>query len=119
MLADVVEAASRTLDNPTPSRIQGLVKNLINNIFSDGQLDECELTLKDLHKIARSFDKILNGIHHHRIEYIEKRTSSDCENGKGKAGNGSTDRQPAKLLRDLAGKNRAEGKGHLRRVRLP
>ena len=118
MLADVVEAASRTLDNPTPSRIQSLVKNLFNNILSDGQLDECELTLKDLHKIARSFDKILNGIHHHRIEYIEKKTSAGAD-GKGRTGNGSPDRQPAKLLRDFAGKDRAEGKGHLRRIRLP
>ena len=73
MLADVVEAASRTLENPTPSRIQGLVQNLINKVFSDGQLDECELTLKDLHSIAKRFNKILYGIHHHRIEYTEKR----------------------------------------------
>ena len=118
MLADVVEAASRTLDDPTPSRIQGLVKNLFNNILSDGQLDECELTLKDLHKIARSFDKILNGVHHHRIEYLEKRSSISA-NGKGKTGNGSPDRKSAKLVRDFAGKNRANGKGHLRRIRLP
>ncbi len=118
MLADVVEAASRTLDIPTPSRIQGLVKNLINNILSDGQLDECELTLKDLHKIARSFDKILNGIHHHRIEYQE-RGNSPAVNGKGRADNGSADRQPPRLLRDLTEKNRASGKGHLRRVKLP
>jgi putative nucleotidyltransferase with HDIG domain len=54
MLADIVEAASRTLDNPTPSRIQGLVQNLINKVFSDGQLDHCELTLKDLHRIAKA-----------------------------------------------------------------
>jgi cyclic-di-AMP phosphodiesterase PgpH len=118
MLADVVEAASRTLDNPTPSRIQGLIKDLFNHILSDGQLDECELTLKDLHKIARSFDKILNGIHHHRIEYPEKKPSNGA-NGKGKPGNGSLDREPAKLLGNFAGKNRTSGKGHLRRVRLP
>jgi hypothetical protein len=117
MLADVVEAASRTLDNPTPSRIRGLVQNLINNIFFDGQLDECELTLKDLHKIANSFDKILYGIHHHRIEYIEKKTSTG-ENGKGTTRNGSPDRQPAKLLRDLTGEDTTDGKGHLRRLRL-
>jgi membrane-associated HD superfamily phosphohydrolase len=117
MLADVVEAASRTLDNPTPSRIQGLVQNLINNIFFDGQLDECELTLKDLHKIASSFDKILYGIHHHRIEYIEKRTSAG-ENGKGKARNGSPDRQPAKLMQDPTEEDTTEGKGHLKRLRL-
>ncbi len=117
MLADVVEAASRTLDNPTPSRIRGLVQNLINNIFFDGQLDECELTLKDLHKIANSFDKILYGIHHHRIEYIEKKTSTD-ENGKGTVRNGSPDRQPAKLLRDLTEEDTTDGKGHLRRLKL-
>ena len=74
MLADVVEAASRTLENPTPARIQGLVQRLINNIFSDGQLDSCEFTLKDLHYISKSFYKILNGIYHHRVEYQDKDT---------------------------------------------
>ncbi len=71
MLADAVEAASRTLVNPTPDRIQGMVQKLINRIFSDGQLDECELTLKNLHEIARSFNRILCAIFHHRIEYPE------------------------------------------------
>jgi len=117
MLADVVEAASRTLDNPTPSRIQGLVQNLINNIFSDGQLDECELTLKDLHKIARSFNKILYGIHHHRIEYTEKRVSAG-ENGKGRLKNGSPDRQQAKQAQNRAEENKTNGSGHLRRLGL-
>ncbi|MDU0458451.1 MAG: HDIG domain-containing protein [Geobacteraceae bacterium] len=69
MLADCVEAASRTLVNPTPDRIQGMVQKLINNVFIDGQLDECELTLKNLHEIAKSFNRILNGIFHHRIDY--------------------------------------------------
>jgi len=71
MLADCVEAASRTLVNPTPDRIQGMVQNIINRIFTDGQLDECELTLKNLHEIAKSFNRILNGIFHHRVEYPE------------------------------------------------
>ena len=117
MLADVVEAASRTLDNPTPSRIQGLVQNLINNIFSDGQLDECELTLKDLHKIARSFNKILYGIHHHRIEYSEKRATAG-ENGKGRLKNGSPDRQPAKQAQNITEEDKANGSGHLKRLGL-
>jgi putative nucleotidyltransferase with HDIG domain len=117
MLADVVEAASRTLENPTPSRIQGLVQNLINNIFSDGQLDECELTLKDLHKIARSFNQILNGIHHHRIEYTEKRAAAG-ENGKGRPKNGSPDRQQAKQAQNLTEENKANGSGHLKRLGL-
>lgn len=71
MLADCVEAASRSLVNPTPDRIQGMVQKIINNIFIDGQLDECELTLKNLHEIARSFNRILTGIFHHRIDYPE------------------------------------------------
>jgi len=71
MLADAVEAASRTLTDPTPARIQGMVQKIINNIFIDGQLDECELTLKDIHNIAKSFNRILSGIFHNRIDYPE------------------------------------------------
>jgi len=71
MLADAVEAAGRTLSEPTPARIQGMVQKIINKIFIDGQLDECELTLKDLHEIAKSFNRILSGIFHHRVEYPE------------------------------------------------
>ncbi|HZV80883.1 MAG TPA: HDIG domain-containing protein [Geobacteraceae bacterium] len=69
LLADAVEAASRTLVDPNPARIQGLVQKIINNIFIDGQLDECELTLKNLHEIAWSFNQILTGIYHQRIDY--------------------------------------------------
>jgi hypothetical protein len=111
MLADAVEAASRTLANPTPSRIQGLVQNLINRIFSDGQLDNCELTLKDLHNIAKSFNKILNGIHHHRIEYPEKQL---LINGKGY--NGSTDRQPPKEISSGDDHNSTKSQRHLKRL---
>jgi len=111
MLADVVEAASRTLTNPTPSRIQGLVQNLINKVFSDGQLDHCELTLQDLHQIAKSFNKILNAIHHHRIEYPEKRPTG-IEKGK----NGSSDRQPAKTVQDIPRDTPDKGPGRLRRL---
>jgi putative nucleotidyltransferase with HDIG domain len=71
MLADAVEAASRTLTDPTPARIQGMVKKLINNIFIDGQLDECDLTLKDLNLIAKSFNRIMAGSFHHRVDYPE------------------------------------------------
>ena len=113
MLADTVEAASRTLANPTPSRIQGLVQNLINKIFSDGQLDNCELTLKDLHNIAKSFNKILNGIHHHRIEYPEQPLLT---NGKGK--NGSSDRQQAKEVQDIDETNSRKGQSRLKRLGL-
>lgn len=69
MLADSVEAASRALTDPTPSRINSLVQRITNNIFLDGQLEECELTLKDLQKIQESFNRILTAIFHQRIDY--------------------------------------------------
>lgn len=69
MLADGVEAAARSLPEPTPARIKGLVKKIINGKFIDGQLDECDLTLRDLHEIERSFTRILVSMYHVRPEY--------------------------------------------------
>ena len=71
MLADVIEASSRTLSNPTPARIKSLVRERIEGIYMDGQLDECELTLSNLNTIAETFTKILTGIFHHRVDYPE------------------------------------------------
>lgn len=90
MLADMVEAASRSLSEPTPSRIQGIVQKMINQAFSDGQLDECELTLKDLHEIAKSFNKTLLGIFHQRIKYPEATEARPEKKGR----NGHTDHGP-------------------------
>jgi hypothetical protein len=109
MLADVVEAASRTLENPTPARIQGLVQRLINKVFSDGQLDHCELTLKDLHHIAKRFNMILHGIHHHRIEYADSP-------GGGKEKDVGPDRQPPKKVQSLFGQRKGDGAEHLKRL---
>jgi putative nucleotidyltransferase with HDIG domain len=98
MLADNVEAASRTLDDPTPQRIQALTNNVITRIFLDDQLSMCDLTLKDLRVISKSFDLILNGIFHQRIDYPgmgipgekkrsehqDKRQSEEKKTGNGK-----------------------------------
>lgn len=69
MLADAVEASSRVLNDPTPSRISALVDKIVNHIFLEGQLDECELTLKDISEIKKRFTYILTGIFHKRIDY--------------------------------------------------
>ncbi len=69
LLGDVIEASSRTLSNPTPSRIRNLVRERIERVFLDGQLDECELTLHDLNNISEAFIRILTGIFHQRIDY--------------------------------------------------
>lgn len=75
LLSDGVEAAVRALKEKTPTRIQQTVENIINKSFVESQLDECDLTLKDLTDIANSFTHILTGIYHQRIEYPKQSTS--------------------------------------------
>ncbi|MGO9950701.1 MAG: HD family phosphohydrolase [Dissulfurispiraceae bacterium] len=69
MMADAVEAAARALTDPTSARINALVEKIINEIFLDGQIDECELTLKDMSEIRKRFTFVLTSIFHKRIEY--------------------------------------------------
>ncbi len=69
MLADAVEAAVRSLNRPTPDRLEEVVRRLIREKLEDGQLDECALTFRDLNKIAAAFVRILAGILHPRLEY--------------------------------------------------
>ncbi|MDI9571447.1 MAG: HDIG domain-containing protein [Pseudomonadota bacterium] len=77
LLGDVVEASSRTLEEPTPARIRNLVRDRIDRVFMDGQLDECPLTLKDLNIIQDSFVRTLNGIFHTRISYYNDATGKN------------------------------------------
>ncbi|PIU83831.1 MAG: hypothetical protein COS68_01930 [Elusimicrobia bacterium CG06_land_8_20_14_3_00_38_11] len=72
MLADSVEAASRTLEDASFSQLQDMVHKIINNKFIDGQLQDVELTLADLSKISEKFVSVLAGIYHSRIEYPEE-----------------------------------------------
>jgi putative nucleotidyltransferase with HDIG domain len=70
LMADAVEAASRAeLSDPTPARISELVDRIINRFFLDGQLDSCELTLKDLREIKSNFVFILASMFRKRIHY--------------------------------------------------
>ncbi len=69
MLADAVEAASRTLTEPTPAQIKAMVEKIVNARFVDGQLDECTLALSDLNEIKKSFIKVLSAIFHKRVDY--------------------------------------------------
>jgi putative nucleotidyltransferase with HDIG domain len=74
MLADAVEATSRTLTDPTPARLSSMVRRVINDIYHDGQLDACDLTLKNLSQIAESFMRILTSVFHTRIDYPDLKT---------------------------------------------
>lgn len=91
MLADSVEASSRTLSDPTPARIKTHIDTIIKGIFSEGQLDESELTFKDLHFLSENFLRILTGIFHQRIAYPDARIDAAKAEGKtnGKNGNGN------------------------------
>lgn len=72
LMADSVEASSRTLVEPTPARIRSHVENIIMGVYTEGQLDECELTYRDLDKLKDSFARILTGLFHQRIAYPEQ-----------------------------------------------
>ena len=71
MLADSVEAYIRSLSEPTQDQVEQGVRKIMKDKLNDGQLDCCELTLKDLEMINRAFVKVLGGIFHERIEYPE------------------------------------------------
>ncbi|MCX8012339.1 MAG: hypothetical protein N3A64_04235 [Desulfobacterota bacterium] len=82
-----------------------MVQRVINNFFSDGQLDECELTLKDLNQIAKSFNRIINGIFHQRIEYPPRTSSVPIYPKKYEA----LDNEPTKETKDKL-KNGQDGR---------
>jgi putative nucleotidyltransferase with HDIG domain len=71
MLADAAEGAARALPRPVPDRIEQTVRRIIREKLDDGQLDECDLTFRDLDVIARTFTRLLATMFHPRIEYPE------------------------------------------------
>lgn len=69
MLSDSTEAAVRSIKEPNKKNIEEMIRNVIKGKLEDGQLDECDLTLKDLNTIAIAFSSVIMGIYHERIEY--------------------------------------------------
>lgn len=79
MLADSVEAAVRSMVDRTEGKIEGLIRKIIKDKLDDGQLDLCNLTLKDLDSIARAFMKVLSGYYHEREEYPEMKLKENVK----------------------------------------
>jgi membrane-associated HD superfamily phosphohydrolase len=75
MLADAVESASRTLVDPTPARIESLVREIAEYRLHGGQFDESGLTLRELRTIEKSMVMSLTSIYHGRIKYPEQRSA--------------------------------------------
>lgn len=71
-LADSCEAATRSLVDPTPARLEGMVNKIITKAYSEGLLDEAKITLEEVHRVGRAFLRILLGIHHNRIQYPDQ-----------------------------------------------
>ncbi len=69
MLADGTEAATRSISEPTPAKIRAMIHKVFGLVQNDGQLDECDLSLRDLARIAESFEKVVLGMHHKRVAY--------------------------------------------------
>ena len=86
LLADSVEAAARSLPKPIGGRIEGIVRKIVKEKLNDGQLDQCDITLKDLDAAALTFVRILSGIYHTRIEYPEKELKAEMERGRKNGG---------------------------------
>ncbi|NLE65275.1 MAG: HDIG domain-containing protein [Elusimicrobia bacterium] len=69
MLADAVEGATRAMDERSPAKIEEVVRRVINNKFIDGQFDDCNLTLREIEKIASAFTRTLSAMYHIRVKY--------------------------------------------------
>jgi len=69
MLSDSIEAAARTLEDPSPARFKGLIRKIVSDVVLDDQLDESDLTFSDLERAEGAFLRTLSSIYHHRIDY--------------------------------------------------
>ncbi len=69
LLADAVEAAARTLESPTPARIRSMISAIVNDALEDGQLDDSDLTFKELEEVSQAFLGVLTNMFHSRIDY--------------------------------------------------
>ncbi|MCP4135684.1 MAG: HDIG domain-containing protein [bacterium] len=96
MLGDAIEAASRSLQEPSSVKLEGLVRKIIYNKLNDGELENSDLSMSDLAKIQKAFLSILNGIFHTRIEYPEK---SDVKKLEKKVKKGEVKRQKIEFRR--------------------
>lgn len=79
MLADAVEAAVRSLTDPAPGKIEGVIRKITKDRLNDGQLDQSDLTLRDLDKTAAAFTKVLTGIYHRRVQYPDNKEEAIAE----------------------------------------
>lgn len=108
LLADSLEAATRSLTNPTATRIKTLVKEIIQKNLENGQLEECDLTMKDLDKIGDSFSRILTGMFHSRVEYPDEDLIKKIKEEK--KNNGNSNKKSTENNKTKSKKNKSDNK---------
>ena len=91
MLADTIEAAVRSMKDPTPKGIDQFIERLIRGKLEDGQLSDCQLSLRDIDQICSAFSGILKGVYHERIEYPKVQQFAIKNDGKSAAGQTSSE----------------------------
>ena len=79
MLSDAVESATRTLSEPTPNRIDQLVRSLATKRLLDGQFDQCDLTNRELNKVVESISKSVAAVYHGRVRYPSEKPQAKPE----------------------------------------
>lgn len=77
MLADKVEAATRTIKHPTEENLRAMISRIVSSVIADGQFSKCPLTVEEIYTAADTFVRVLLGIYHHRIEYPSTRDLSE------------------------------------------
>ena len=115
LLADTVEATTKSLPDPTPEKIKGVIQRTFNRYFADGQLEECDLTLMDLNKIAKTFHRTLTSVYKPRVEYPETPQSGA---GKSKKNDAGRNNQPTKGGQNKQKDSNGENREDTKRLRL-
>jgi putative nucleotidyltransferase with HDIG domain len=69
MLSDKVEAATRTIKNPTEANVRAMINRIVNSVMADDQFSDCPMTFREIYTVADTFVTVLMGIYHQRIEY--------------------------------------------------
>ena len=99
MLADKVEAATRTIKQPTEDSIRSMILRIINSVMADGQFSNCPLTVREIYVVAETFVRVLTGIHHQRIVYAD---TKDVSEGSGSSEQRAT-RNAGSITLDIEG----------------
>lgn len=109
MIADTLEAAAKAMPEPTPERVRALVSRLIARKLEDNQLDECDMTLRELAAVEKAFTRVLVGMHHTRPVYLpapkeqQRRSLLDAARAMRQRGVVETVRTPALTDTDVDG----------------